>query len=62
MQGWKEKFLSYAGKDVLLKAVVQAIPTYTMSVFWIPKTLCNDINSMMTKFGGTRRMTKKLLG
>jgi hypothetical protein len=49
MQGWKENFLSQAGKEVLLKAVVQAIPTYTMSVFQLPKT-CKDINSLMSKF------------
>jgi hypothetical protein len=50
INGWKEKFLSQAGKEVLLKAVVQAIPTYTMSVFQLPKKLCADINSMMSKF------------
>ncbi|XP_059441892.1 uncharacterized protein LOC132174217 [Corylus avellana] len=50
INGWKEKFLSQAGKEVLLKAVVQSIPTYTMSVFQLPKTLCRDINSMMAKF------------
>ena len=50
MQGWKERFLSHAGKEILLKAVVKAIPTYTMNVFKVPKTLCSEINSMMAKF------------
>jgi hypothetical protein len=50
INGWKEKFLSQGGKEILFKAVIQAIPTYTMSVFLLPKTLCKDINSMMARF------------
>jgi hypothetical protein len=50
MHGWKENFLSQAGKKVLLKVVVQAIPTYTMSVFQLPRTLCRAINAMMSQF------------
>jgi hypothetical protein len=30
--------------------VVQAIPTYIMSVFQLPKTLCNSLNSMVSRF------------
>jgi hypothetical protein len=50
MNGWKEKFLSHAGKEILIKAVLQAIPTYTMSVFRLPISLCRDINMLMSKF------------
>ena len=46
INGWKERFLSHAGKEVLLKA----IPTYTMSVFRLPRTLCHGINSLFSKF------------
>ncbi|XP_059451054.1 uncharacterized protein LOC132181841 [Corylus avellana] len=50
LNDWKLKFLSQARKEILLKAVVQAIPTYCMSVFRLPKSLCSEINSLMQKF------------
>jgi hypothetical protein len=51
LQDWKLKFLSQAGKEILLKAVIQAIPTYCMSVFLLPKALCMEItSSLMSKF------------
>jgi hypothetical protein len=50
LDGWKEKFLSQAGKEILIKAVVQAIPTYSMSVFQLLKKLSSNLNSMMSRF------------
>lgn len=50
MQGWKEKVLSRAGKEVLIKAVTQACPTYAMSCFKIPDYVCDDIKSMIANF------------
>jgi hypothetical protein len=50
LNDWKTKFLSQGGKEILLKVVVQAIPTYSMSVLLLPVGLCYEINSMMQKF------------
>lgn len=43
IQGWKEKYLSYAGKTILIKANAQAIPTYALSVFKITKNTYKDL-------------------
>ena len=50
LAGWKGKLLSNAGREILIKAVAQATPTYTMSCFKIPKSLCNELNSMTSSF------------
>ena len=50
LAGWKEKLLSKVGKEVLIKVVAQAIPTYTMSVFKLSDSLCEDLTSMIRNF------------
>ena len=50
MQGWKGKMLSKAGKEILIKAVAQSIPTYTMSVFQLLMKLCDELEVMCAKF------------
>ena len=50
MQGWRNKLLSRAGKEVLLKTVVQALPSYVMSVFFILSLLCAALERMMNSF------------
>ncbi|XP_056697634.1 uncharacterized mitochondrial protein AtMg00310-like [Spinacia oleracea] len=50
LQGWKEKLLSRAGKEVLIKSVIQAIPTYLMGVYKLPCSIIDEIRSMTTRF------------
>ena len=47
---WKGKLLSNGGREILIKAVAQAMPTYTMSCFKLSKSLCKEMNSMMSNF------------
>ena len=35
---------------MLIKAVAQPIPTYTMGVFQLPLKLCDELNAMCAKF------------
>ncbi|GJV97009.1 hypothetical protein Tco_1548586 [Tanacetum coccineum] len=37
LQGWKHKFLSQAGREILRKVVIQAISSYAMHCYMLPK-------------------------
>ena len=50
LQGWKGSMLPRAGKEILIKAVAQAIPTYTIGVFQLLVTLCDELNALCAKF------------
>ncbi|XP_060974100.1 uncharacterized protein LOC133039267 [Cannabis sativa] len=50
---WDNKFLSKAGKEVLIKSVVQSLPTYTMNVFLLPIGTCHDMRGSLAIFGGS---------
>ena len=59
LQGWEGKLLSRASREVLIKAVIQAIPTYTMGCFKLPIGLFNEIEVMTRKFWWGQRGDKR---
>ncbi|KAL8090023.1 hypothetical protein AgCh_039477 [Apium graveolens] len=36
VQGWKEKWITRAGREVLIKNLAQVVPTYAISTFLVP--------------------------
>ncbi|KAH9671011.1 putative reverse transcriptase/RNA-dependent DNA polymerase [Citrus sinensis] len=57
--GWQHKFFSCGGKEVLIKAVAQAVPAYAMSVIKIPMSICIDIQQAIVRFWWNSNMEKK---
>ena len=43
IMGWKEKFISKSNREILIKTVAQAILTYSIGIFKIPKAPCDNI-------------------
>ena len=48
--GWKEKFISKDGCEILMKLVAQSILTYSISLFRLSKVMCDAINSTLARY------------
>ncbi|KAM2075264.1 hypothetical protein ACFX1T_038168 [Malus domestica] len=59
MVGWAEQFLSQAGKEVLIKAVVMAMPNHAMSCFKLPIDVCKDIEKAIRSYWWRGSMNRK---
>ncbi|XP_010512944.1 PREDICTED: uncharacterized protein LOC104788863 [Camelina sativa] len=47
---WSAKFLSKGGREVLIKSVAQALPTYVMSCFLLPQHITNKLRGAIARF------------
>ncbi|KAA3480199.1 reverse transcriptase [Gossypium australe] len=59
IENWSIRFLSQGGKEVFIKAVLQAILTFSMACFLIPKTLCKDLEGIIAKFWWQKSRNRK---
>lgn len=59
IDNWSIRFLSQGGKKVIIKAILQAIPTYVISSFLLPKSLCDEMEGIIAKFWWQKGHGKK---
>lgn len=50
MESWQGKFLSHAGRAILISSVIQPMLFHTMSVYVWPKTLIKQIDTCCSNF------------
>lgn len=50
LAGWKSKFLSQAGRAVLIDSVLYSLPVYLASACFIPKKVVAFINKLCANF------------
>ncbi|KAA3480967.1 reverse transcriptase [Gossypium australe] len=59
IDGWSTRMLSQGGKEVFIKSVLQAIPTFAMSCFLLPNSLCQKMEGIFAKFWWQKGNGKK---
>ncbi|XP_019182140.1 PREDICTED: uncharacterized protein LOC109177284 [Ipomoea nil] len=50
IDSWQHRFLSKAGKGVLLKSIAQALPIFTMSTFLLSVRVCATIEKLFNRY------------
>eukprot|EP00253_Pinus_taeda_P008243 PITA_08243 len=50
LQVWYHRYLSRAGRLMLIKAVIEATPVYWMTLAWIPRGILSRLQSICAKF------------
>ena len=50
LYSYQKKLFSQAGKEGLLKVVIQDMSAYLMSCFKIPEGLCEEIEGLLARF------------
>ena len=59
MNGWAERLLACGGREALIKSVIQAIPTFSMSCFRLTKKVCKGLIASMAKFWWSRSLDRR---
>ncbi|KAG7534112.1 Reverse transcriptase domain [Arabidopsis thaliana x Arabidopsis arenosa] len=56
---WSAKFLSPAGKEIMIKSVALAMPVYAMSCFKLPQGIISEIETLLMNFWWEKSSNKR---
>ncbi|KAL5776767.1 hypothetical protein ACOSP7_009693 [Xanthoceras sorbifolium] len=59
LPSWSGNFFSAGDKEILIKAIVQSIPVYSMNLFRIPVSFIRDLHRMAANFWWGNSLSKK---
>ncbi|CAN1761942.1 Putative ribonuclease H protein At1g65750 [Linum perenne] len=60
-QSWSSILLSHAGRETMIKSVLQAIPAYIFSCFKLPKVLIKKMDAILVNFWWTGEGNRKTI-
>jgi hypothetical protein len=47
---WSDSILAQSAREILIKSVAQAIPTYLMGVFKLPASVCDELTKLVRNY------------
>ncbi|KAH1090134.1 hypothetical protein J1N35_017391 [Gossypium stocksii] len=59
INSWSLRHISQGGREVFIKSILQAIPSYTMACFLLPKALCSELENIMGSFLWRKKYGKR---
>lgn len=59
LDDWKEQFPYQAGKEVLIKTIIQAIPSYVMAIVRLPKNFRQSLYSAISNFWWSSKVNNR---
>eukprot|EP00253_Pinus_taeda_P012058 PITA_12058 len=60
LTGWSFRFLSRAGRLVLIKSVLEAIPVFWMALAWIPRNILGRLKQLCNRYLWNGNQDKRL--
>lgn len=59
IESWSSRVLSQGGKEIFIKSVLQAVPSYVMSCFLLSRVFCIDLEKIFACYWWRNSTRKK---